>query len=328
LHLPSKSFWIWLAKFAVVAVIVVIIGRLGIINATTVGRIFSHPIAAIAAVLAIAGAIHLSVVRWFLLLKIQGQAVPFWRLWHITFASYFIGTTTFGTLGADAIRLYYIGRERPESVGQAYLSIAVDRLIGLLGLVVIGLILFALNYNEILKHWELVGFVVVSAVVGVAILGVAVSFVVFERFIAPVVRRFRPLHRTTLHINLLVRSYGHALPTLCLCLLISAFVQILMLSSLLILTRTLFDAGITLPQLGMAGVMATIANQIPFTPGGIALGEGTFAYLCWLMDPAGAGNDYGTVVFLQRLMALVATIPGLFTYMTFRTPRAPDGHAK
>jgi uncharacterized membrane protein YbhN (UPF0104 family) len=101
-----------------------------------------------------------------------------------------------------------------------------------------------------------------------------------------------------------------------------------MLSSLLILTRTLFDAGITLPQLGMAGVMATIANQIPFTPGGIALGEGTFAYLCWLMDPAGAGNDYGTVVFLQRLMALVATIPGLFTYMTFRTPRAPDGHAK
>jgi glycosyltransferase 2 family protein len=326
LQRPGKSFWIWLAKFALVAIIVFIIGRLGIINAATVARMFSRPVAAVAAVLAIGFAIHLSVVRWHLLLTIQRQSVPFWRLWQITFASYFIGTTTLGTLGADALRLYYIGRERPESAGQAYLSIAVDRLLGLLGLVVIGLALFAVNRDEIRKHWELSGFVIVSAAVGAGILAVGVLFVVFERLIVPVVRRFRPLRRTTLHINLLVQSYRHRLPTLGLCLLISVLAQGLTLACLIVLTRALFDSALTLPQLGMAGVMATIANQVPITPGGLALGEGTFAYLCWLMDPAGAANDYGTVVFLQRLVALLATLPGLFAFFGL-SDRKPQGSA-
>jgi uncharacterized membrane protein YbhN (UPF0104 family) len=317
LQLPSKSFWIWLAKFAVVAVIVVIIGRIGIINSTTVVRIFSHPVAAIAAVLAIGTAIHLSVVRWYLLLAIQRQTVPFWRLWQITFASYFIGTTTFGTLGADAIRLYYIGRERPDSVGQAYLSIAIDRLIGLFGLVLVGIALFAANFTEIQKHWEMVGFVLVSAAIGAAILGVAAFFAGFDRFIAPLLRRFRPLRRTTTHINLLVGGYRQALPTLGICVLISVMVQVLMLASLLILTLALFPVTIPLPQLGLVGVMATIANQVPITPGGIALGEGTFGYLCQLIDPAHVANDYGSAVFLQRLVALLATLPGLFAYITF-----------
>lgn len=327
---PGRSFWIWLAKLAVIAVVLVAISRMGVINAATIGRIFSHPSAVIAAVLVIAGAIHLSVVRWYLLLAIQGQTVPFWRLWQITFASYFVGTTTFGTLGADALRLYYIGRERPESVGQAYLSIAVDRLLGLLGLVVISLLLFAVNADEIRRHWELIGFVAVSAAVGTAILTVGILFIVFERFVVPLTRRFRPLRRTTLHINLLVHSYKNRLPTLGICLLISIVVQALTLISLMILTLTLFNTVLTLPQLGMAGVMATIANQIPITPGGLALGEGAFAYLCWLMDPGGTANDYGTVIFLQRLVALTAALPGLYTYLRFRIPDAsvipPSSH--
>ena len=305
-----------------IALIVTIIARLGIINAETVWRIVDHPYAAAAAVLSIGVAIHLSVWRWSMLLAIQGQAVPFWRLWQITFASYFIGTTTFGTLGTDALRLYYIGHERPGSVGQAYLSIAVDRLLGLLGLVLVGLAFFALNYDVIRLHWELMGFVIVSAVVGTGILAVAFAFVAFERYIAPVVHKFRPLQRTSLHINLLVRSYSQSLPTLGLCLAISVVAQVVTLSSLLILTYALFNAAIPWPHLGMAGVMATIANQVPITPGGLALGEGTYAYLCWLLDPGGAHNDYGTVVFLQRLAALAATFPGLYTYLTFRTQLA------
>lgn len=321
---PSKSFWIWLAKFAAIVVIVVVIGRLGIINATTVGRIFAHPVAAVAALLAIVAAIHISVMRWYLLLAIQGQTTPFWRLWSITFASYFIGSTTFGTLGVDAVRLYYIGRERPNSVGQAYLSIAVDRLTGLLGLVLVGVVLFAFNYTEISQHWEMVGFVLASGAIAAAILGVAAFFVGFDRFIAPIARRLRPLQRTTTHINLLVHNYRRALPTLAICILISVLVQALMLSSLVILTRALFEATISLPQLGLAGVMATIANQIPITPGGIALGEGAFAYLCRLIDPANLANDYGSVVFLQRLVALLATTPGLVCYIVFRRKTSGD----
>src|SRR6266849_712215 len=106
-------------------------------------RIFSHPIAAGIAILAVAAAIHVSVLRWYLLLMIQGQSVPLRRLWSITFTSSFIGNSTLGTAGTDALRVYYIGREKPSSVGQAYLSIVVDRLTGMAGLLLAGAILFA-----------------------------------------------------------------------------------------------------------------------------------------------------------------------------------------
>jgi len=141
-----------LFKVAIIVVIVVFISRLDLINAATMARIFSHPIAAVIAVAAVVAAIHGGVLRWYLLLTIQGQSIPLRRVWIITFTSSFIGASTLGTAGADALRLYYVGRENPGSTGQAYLSIAVDRLVGLAGLVMVGAFLFAMNFAEIVHH--------------------------------------------------------------------------------------------------------------------------------------------------------------------------------
>src|SRR5262249_19796184 len=138
LRKTRRPFWIVLLKIAIVAAILVGLSRIDIINAATIARIYSHPVAAGIAVLAVAAAIHVSVLRWYLLLMIQGQSVPLRRLWTITFTSYFIGNSTLGTVGTDGLRLYYIGREKLGSVGQAYLSIIVDRLVGMAGLLLVG----------------------------------------------------------------------------------------------------------------------------------------------------------------------------------------------
>ncbi len=106
-----------------------------------------------------------------------------------------------------------------------------------------------------------------------------------------------------MHFNLLVLAYRKSVGTVVVCLAVSVLVHFLMLASLLILTYVIFDPALSISQLGLAGVMTTIANQIPITPGGLAVGEGLFAYLCHLMDPAHATSDYGTVVFLQRIVA-------------------------
>ena len=58
--------------------------------------------------------------------------------------------------------------------------------------------------------------------------------------------------------------------------------------------------------------MTTIANQIPITLGGLAIGERLSAYLCHMMDPVPATSDYSSVVFLQRLVSVAALAPGLF----------------
>ncbi len=169
LQKPRRLFWITL-KIVLIVAIIALIWRLNIINATTIARIFSHPLAAVLSTMAIVAAIQLSVIRWGMLLRIQGQVVPLRRLTSIVFTSYFLGSTTLGSLGVDAMRLFYIGRERPSSVGQAYLSIAADRLIGLFGLILAGSILFALNYGEIMRHEQMRLIVLLSLFAGGMIL--------------------------------------------------------------------------------------------------------------------------------------------------------------
>src|ERR1700730_12620013 len=138
-----------LLKITIIAAILVFISRLDIINAATMARIFSHPIAGGTAIIAVVAAIHGSVVRWYLLLAIQGQSIPLRRIWIITFTSYFIGSSTLGSACTHLLRFYYIGRERPGNMGQAYLSSVDDRLFGLAGLVLVGAVLFANNFVEI-----------------------------------------------------------------------------------------------------------------------------------------------------------------------------------
>jgi len=327
LRKTRRPFWIVLLKIAIVAAILVGLSRIDIINAATIARIYSHPVAAGIAVLAVAAAIHVSVLRWYLLLMIQGQSVPLRRLWTITFTSYFIGNSTLGTVGTDGLRLYYIGREKLGSVGQAYLSIIVDRLVGMAGLLLVGGILFAINFSEIVRNPEMLGVALFSSAIAAGIVLLAGLVVAFDQFVSPLFSRFGLIHRIATHMSLLVQYYRSSLPLVGLCLLISVIVQALVLAGLVILAWALFGASLSVSQLGLAGVMAMLANQIPITPGGLALGEGTFAYLCHVMDPANVTTDYGSVIFLLRLVAFVATLPGLFSYMTYRRAEA-DGRRR
>jgi uncharacterized membrane protein YbhN (UPF0104 family) len=322
-RIPGRPFWIKALKITIICAVVVLIWRLGIINATTISRIFSQPLAAILAVLALAIGIQLSVVRWYILLKVHGQAVPLGRLTNIVFTSYFLGSTTFGTLGVDALRLYYIGQERHDSVGQAYLSIAADRLIGLFGLIAAGGVFFAWDYNELLRHGEMRYLAVLSLLIGVGVILVAILVATFDRFVAPILQKLRPFVRLRTHFNLLMHYYSNAPGSIGLCIVVSIVIQFFNLASLLILAEAILNPTLSFSQLGLAGVMTTIANQVPFTAGGIAIGETLFSYLCRLMDPVNVTSDYGSVVFLQRLAALVAVSPGLFLFM-FGGKRRPD----
>lgn len=323
LQKQKRTFWVGILKIVVVIGIVLLIWRLDIINATTITRIFSQPLAAVLSILAIAAAIQLNVVRWYLLLSIHGQSVPLRRLTSIVFISYFLGSAAFGTLGVDALRLYYVGRERPASVGQAYLSIAADRLIGLLGLILAGGALFILNLDQILRHPELELLVSLSLSVGGAILLASGLIVAFDRFIAPFLQAIRPFARLRMHVGLLVRAYKSSLGSIGGCLMISAMGHFMTLATLIILTHAMFSPALSNSELGLAGVIATITNQIPITPGGLAVGESVFAYICHLLDPITATSDYGSVVFTQRLLGLAAVLPGLIFFFCGR--RSTEG---
>jgi hypothetical protein len=66
---------------------------------------------------------------------------------------------------------------------------------------------------------------------------------------------------------------------------------------------------------GLPAILSMFANQIPITPSGLAFGEGTFEYICRLQNPESPVRGYGTVLFASRLIAIVATLPGLVAFL-------------
>jgi uncharacterized membrane protein YbhN (UPF0104 family) len=189
------------------------------------------------------------------------------------------------------------------------------------GLLLVGGILFAINFSDIVRHPKMLDVALFSTAIGGGIVLLAGLVVAFGRLVLQFFNRFGFIAQIAAQIDLLVQCYRSSLPLLGLCLLISVAIHALMLGTLVILAWALFG-GLSVSQLGLAGAAAMLASQIPITPGGLALGEGTFAYLCHLMDPANVTTDYGSVIFLLRLVALVATLPGLFSYITYRRAQA------
>ncbi|MEY4938761.1 MAG: hypothetical protein RIQ93_496 [Verrucomicrobiota bacterium] len=92
---------------------------------------------------ALAGLIYpLHALRWLLLLRAQGLALP-WRWAHgVTWIAQFYNSFLLGGLGGDAARIFYLCRDAPAQKSGGLASVAIDRIMGLLMLLVFALVAF------------------------------------------------------------------------------------------------------------------------------------------------------------------------------------------
>jgi glycosyltransferase 2 family protein len=101
---------------------------------------------------------------------VQGIRVGFSRLWSITFISFFFGVFLPGSLGSDALKLYYIVHERKDAHTSAVLSVLGDRVIGLLGLLILGLAFCVFELQFVLRQRLISGLAGLLLAVTVALL--------------------------------------------------------------------------------------------------------------------------------------------------------------
>lgn len=320
---PGRLIMVVLLKLLFVALLVTLISRFNVINFASMSRIFAHPAAVAVAAAAVVVTVQVAAVRWYILLRIQGIFVPLWRVWCITYTSYFFGNFTLGTLGVDAMRLYYLRRECRGHIGQPSLSIVLDRLVGLIALLLLAITGFAANANEIAAHPVTVNVALFTIVLMIAICVAIGGMVVFERASGQLTIANQLIQKISIHMSLLVTAYRSSLTLAGVCLLISIIGQLVVIGAIIVCARALNVDNLAITQLGTAALISTIANQIPVTPGGLALGETAFAQVARLMDPANPDVDYGSVVFLFRLISLLAITPGMITFF-FTAPRSAE----
>ena len=94
----------------------------------------------------------LTTLRWWLLMRARGIDIGFLQVGRLTLAGYFFNLCMPGATGGDVMKAYYAAKGTDQRA-DAVVSIAIDRLCGLVGLVlIVGIIgLFSLDDPLILK---------------------------------------------------------------------------------------------------------------------------------------------------------------------------------
>ena len=113
----------------------------------------------------------LATVRWQILLRIQGIRISWLRAGAIVIIGLFFNQFLPGGVGGDAMRLYFIFKQAPRRKVGAALSIAMDRLFGLLTIAFLASVSFSLRFGWLTRtsssgHIAFLAFILLSASLG------------------------------------------------------------------------------------------------------------------------------------------------------------------
>ena len=276
--------------------------------------------------------ISLGAVRWQLLLGSQGIRLPFAWVHRMIYLTVCFNLLVPGSIGGDALRMGYVTRRSAaDRKGAALLTILADRLTGLYALFVIAWLAALANLPALLDNLpaRILVLSLTMAVVGGPLLTVLLFWGI-ERL--PGVRRSEidpmspdaePPSRTWLDTALkqatqAVRLFRQTRGRLAAAVLVSALAQTVEIGALLWIANGLGLLPVAVDHFFVAAPVAWMANLLPISPGGLGVGEAAFAQVCQWLQPTAALTALGTPFLINRLLQMLASLPGLWVYLAYR----------
>jgi uncharacterized protein (TIRG00374 family) len=279
-------------------------------------KALDHPGLLLVAMLACMACIPASGLRWHILLRSQGLVLHLRHTIRIVAMGSFFATFLPGAAGGDIVRGVYIYQASHGRRTGALLSIFIDRLIGLTAFVLFGVVATLTRPRASYGMLEYSIFAL-----GVLFLAAIVVLFLFGHRIAQLVNLvFGRSHRLASVIDAAgeaLHEYARQWRGVVLCLGISFIIVLLVAASVVIIASAMQFGGLTPVEYGIAGIYAMIANSLPFTPGGLGIGEGAFASACVALEPTTSSIPYGTIFLVLRCVIVIATLPGLILYLVY-----------
>lgn len=297
---------LWLRGLLTLGVLAVLAFRIDMrATAEALLRLQPGPTLVVLALLAIDRVIM--VWRWVILLRARGAAVSTKSAAWIYLVSSFVGAFLPAGVGADAARAYSLSR-RTARGSEAVASVAVDRLLGLLSIVAMGMVGVLVTGRQIPGTPPLL-----LPVVAVIVLGITVAALWADRVMGAFLD-----HRTSAAASRLrrladaVAQYrGHRLALAGVALL-SVAVQVLRILQAYLLGRGIgIDVPFSYYLLFMP--IGLIALLLPISVSGIGAPQ---AIIVWLLTPRGVPeHDALALSTLIVLSGIIANLPGALLYL-------------
>ncbi len=252
------------------------------------------------------------ILRWVLLLRASGIPISLRDASRLFLISSFVGSFLPAGVGADAARAYGLTRES-TSGSEALASVAVDRILGVLSLVSMGIIgVIAWSPDEP-SDWRLAGAVVV---IGGACLA-AFWADQWIRWVVPAERHEGSITRRVLRLSDAVSRYRHRRGVLAHVMAWSLVVQLLRVTQAYLLGLGL---GMTVPfgYFLLFMPVGLLILLLPISISGFGLPQGV---IVWLLRPAGVEDSVAFALStLVVLTGLAGNLPGLWLWL--RAPRS------
>lgn len=258
------------------------------------------------------------ILRWILLMRASGMVIATRDATRLFLVSSFVGSFLPAGIGADAARAYGLAQASVTG-SEAVASVAVDRLLGVLSLVSMGVVgLFAWAPDDGRGDWRIVAAVVV---VGAACVGVFWADQVL-RWIVPAHRHERYITRRVLKLSDAVSRYRGRRGVLVHVMAWSLMVQLLRITQAYILAVGL---GLTVPFSYFLLVMPVglLMLLLPISVSGFGLPQGV---IVWLLRPVGVADASSFALStLIVLTGLAGNLPGLALWLKTRRGKSLSG---
>jgi glycosyltransferase 2 family protein len=234
-----------------------------------------------AALLALA-MILLNVIRWRMVLEVQGLRLSFARATAITFIAQFFSTFMLGSAGGDLIKAYYAARETNHKKTEAVTTVFVDRLIGLWAMLLFASLMMLPNLKAIRgRHWLEGGAALILAMLAAS---TAILYLAFWGGLSKRLPQARPWLRRMPKGELLEKSldscrqFGRHKTFLLKSVAISLLVNIAVVWQASILADGL-RLGIPLASISFIVPMIICVSALPITPGGFGVRENLYVLM-------------------------------------------------
>lgn len=258
--------------------------------------------------------------RWKILLAGQDIHCSNRDLVPMFFIGLFFSSILPGVVSGDIIKSAYIIKKAPEKKTSAVMTIILDRVIGLIGLMIICCFGFAINMDTVNSHSALktIAFFMVlflAALIVFSILGLS-RRVSSSRLFNYLIDKM-PFSRMARELYEAFHIYRDRRRRLAYALLISIVNHSLNIIGFFMLTRALGFEFLSLKSYLFIVPTGMLTAAIPITPAGIGIGQAAFLKLFeWsLGTTTTVGADAATI---WQAMSISICMIGVYFYVTYR----------
>ena len=313
---PVRRVFGFLVRLAIAGALLAYLAKSGMIDARALSRPFTAWPVALVAVALILVDVSLMALRLSWLFGPIGLRLPWAKSFQVTLVSFFFAQFLPGATGGDLARLFYVAKDYKGRRSEILTVSLFDRAVGMLSLLVMPL-LVAPAFSGLIRSTPVLRDLLVCATVLAALLVAGFLICVYRQSfterLAHAVFGFLPWKDWYEQIIRTIASYRHHIGTVAAALGISIVANSLLMIVMALAVFVLNPAGLD-AKISLVVPLGFIANCLPFTPGGLGIGEEAFNALFAIAGLAGGAEAllcWRVWTSLVRLLGLVFYLRGI-----------------